>query len=79
MSFEGFGDNALTLLLRTYIDSIDVRIPTVTELHKTINRKFAKAGIVIAFPQRDLHMDTNGPLRVVIEPAAGEPAKDGAV
>jgi potassium efflux system protein len=64
LSFEGFGDNSLTLILRAYLGSIDYRIATITDLHKAINRKFADAGIVIAFPQRDLHLDTNGPLRV---------------
>jgi potassium efflux system protein len=64
LSFEGFGDNSLTLILRAYLSSIDYRIATITELHKAINRKFAEAGIVIAFPQRDLHLDTSSPLRV---------------
>jgi potassium efflux system protein len=64
LSFEGFGDNSLTLILRAYLSSIDHRIATITDLHKAINRKFADAGIVIAFPQRDLHLDTSGPLQV---------------
>jgi potassium efflux system protein len=64
LSFEGFGDNSLTLILRAYLSSIDYRIATITDLHKAINRKFADAGIVIAFPQRDLHMDTSRPLQV---------------
>ena len=64
LSFEGFGDNALTLILRAYLSSIDYRIATITDLHKAINRKFADAGIVIAFPQRDLHLDAARPLQV---------------
>jgi len=64
LSFEGFGDNSLTLILRAYLSSIDYRIATITDLHKAINRKFADAGIVIAFPQRDLHLDAARPLRV---------------
>jgi len=67
VSFEGFGDNSLTLLLRAYIDDIDHRLQTITALHKSINRKFEEAGITIAFPQRDLHLNANGPLRVSIE------------
>ncbi|MFP4063217.1 MAG: mechanosensitive ion channel domain-containing protein [Halochromatium sp.] len=67
LSFEGFGDNSLTLILRAYLSSVDDRIATITDLHKAINRKFAEAGIVIAFPQRDLHLDTNGPLRVQLQ------------
>jgi potassium efflux system protein len=69
LAFEGFGDNALTLKLRAYIDSVEHRISTITELHKAINCKFERTGIVIAFPQRDMHLATQGPLRVRIEDA----------
>ena len=53
--------------MRAYIDNLDLRVPTITALHKAINHKFNEAGIVIAFPQRDLHLDTNGPLHVTID------------
>jgi potassium efflux system protein len=36
-------------------------------LNEAINEKFNAAGITIAFPQRDLHLDTIKPLRVQIE------------
>ncbi|MCP5426184.1 MAG: mechanosensitive ion channel [Gammaproteobacteria bacterium] len=67
LSFEGFGDNALTLILRAYVESIEYRLATTTELHKIINQRFAQAGIEISFPQRDLHLDTRQPLRIRIE------------
>ena len=66
VSFEGFGDNSLTLLLRAYIDNLDHRLVTITMLHKAINDKFKQAGISIAFPQRDLHLDTLSPLKVEV-------------
>jgi potassium efflux system protein len=66
VSFEGFGDNSLTLLLRAYIDTLDHRLATVTMLHKAINKKFKQAGISIAFPQRDLHLNTLSPLQVEV-------------
>jgi potassium efflux system protein len=74
--FETFGDNALGLLLRCFVDSIDLRIKTMSELNEAINDKFNAAGISIAFPQRDLHLDTIKPLRVQIEhsPSAQEQA-----
>ena len=77
LSFEGFGDNSLTLILRVFLASIDYRLSTITELHKAINRKFAQAGINIAFPQRDVHMDVAGPLevRVVSDPSDPEAGK----
>ena len=66
MSFEGFGDNALTLNMRAYLNDIDARIQTITELHQAILDRFREAGISIAFPQRDLHLDTHRPLELVL-------------
>jgi potassium efflux system protein len=70
-SFEGFGDNALTLLLRCYLDTLDYRLATITAMHRALNRKFNEAGIAIAFPQRDLHLDTTKPLEININRARG--------
>jgi potassium efflux system protein len=77
VTFTSFGDNSLVLSLRVFVDAIDYRIPTMTELHKAINRKFNEAGIVIAFPQRDLHLDTSEPLRVSIEDVRQEKSDSG--
>ncbi len=62
VTLENFGDNALTIMLRCYIDSTDIRVKTQSELNMAINRKFEQAGIVISFPQRDIHLDTTRPL-----------------
>ncbi|NIW99671.1 MAG: hypothetical protein GWN13_15765, partial [Phycisphaerae bacterium] len=35
-----------------------------TALHEAIYRKLNEAGIVIAFPQQDVHLDTTKPLEV---------------
>jgi len=67
VSFEGFGDNALTFLLRAYIGDLSYRLSTISDLHKAINQKFNEAGVVIAFPQRDLHLNTSEPLRINIQ------------
>jgi potassium efflux system protein len=66
VGFEQFGDNALTLNLRCFLDSLEFRLATLSELHTAINDKFNAAGIVIAFPQRDLHLDTSSPLDIRI-------------
>ncbi len=73
-SFEGFGDNALTLLLRSYLDSMDYRLDTITTLHQAINDKFNAAGISIAFPQRDLHLDSTEPLDIRLHRAPRDSA-----
>ena len=64
--FESFGDNSLALSLRCYIDNIDYRLATITDLNLAINQKFIEAGIGISFPQRDVHLDTKKPLDVRI-------------
>ncbi len=64
VTFEAFGDNSLNLGLRCFVPDLDNRLQIQTDLHRAINRKFNEAGIVIAFPQRDLHLDTASPLEV---------------
>lgn len=64
LTFDNFGDNALILQLRAYLPSMDHRLQTITELNEAINRKFKEAGITIAFPQRDIHLNSLGPLDV---------------
>ncbi len=65
--FQGFGDNALTMMLRCFVDDVDLRYPTISALNEAINDKFNQAGIVIAFPQRDLHFDAGEPVTVRFE------------
>jgi potassium efflux system protein len=67
--FDNFGDNALVLELRVYLPSIEHLLVTKTELHVAIYERFAREGIVIAFPQRDVHLDTAGPLDVRVQGA----------
>lgn len=56
VTFEGFGDNTLNIVLRAFLSSMDKRLSTIHELHGQIYRAFNDAGIEIAFPQRDLHI-----------------------
>jgi potassium efflux system protein len=64
--FTAFGDNTLNLELRCFVGAQDHRMVAMTQLHEAINCKFTEAGIVIAFPQRDVHLDTSQPLDVRI-------------
>ena len=43
------------------------------DLNLTIDKTFREAGVTIAFPQRDVHLDATGPLevRVVSEAPSG--------
>lgn len=64
--FNDFGDNALVfdLWVSTTVRTFrELRI-VLSDLRHRINALFREAGIVIAFPQRDLHLDTLKPLEV---------------
>lgn len=58
ITFEGFGDNTLNLVVRAYLETLDNRLSTIHSLHKDIYEAFNKASIEISFPQRDLHVRT---------------------
>jgi len=56
VTFEAFGDSSLNFVVRTFINEIDSRLLVIDALHTQFDAAFRKAGIVIAFPQRDLHI-----------------------
>ncbi len=64
--FKGFGDNSLNFEVRVYIDGINDWIPMLHRLNRTIDQKFREADVTIAFPQRDVHLDTTQPMEVRI-------------
>ncbi len=64
--FEDFGDSALVFDARFWITMkrpMDRR-RALSEVRFRIDDLFRESGIVIAFPQRDVHLDTLQPLRV---------------
>ena len=64
--FYDFGDNALIfkamfwMKMKKYLHVYMVE----SDLRFAINRLFNEAGIVVAFPQRDIHLDTLKPLEI---------------
>ena len=72
VTFDSFGDSSLMIMLRCFIGSMDHLRPTTSELNQSINSKFEKAGISIAFPQRDIHLDTSQPLDIRLHRARPE-------
>ncbi|MEQ8790904.1 MAG: mechanosensitive ion channel [Pirellulaceae bacterium] len=56
VTFEQFGDSALNFVVRAYIANLDKRLETISQLHTSIHERFAKEGIEIAFPQRDINI-----------------------
>ncbi len=61
VTFEGFGDNTLNFVIRTYLPDLDNRLSVIDALHTNIDRMFRAAKIEIAFPQRDLHLRSVDP------------------
>lgn len=75
--FEDFGSDALVFALYFWVELRPgvSAMQVASDLRFMIARRFAEAGIVVAFPQRDVHLDASQPLRVeVLNPPAGERA-----
>ena len=64
--FSDFGDNALgfKLLFWANITSPTDRAVLESDIRFLIDEDFAKAGVVIAYPQRDVHLDVTSPVPV---------------
>ncbi|RPH99778.1 MAG: hypothetical protein EHM68_00800 [Lysobacterales bacterium] len=81
VQFSAFGDNALQFSLLFWFDARRTgREPLASDLRFMIDKAFAEAGIVIAFPQHDIHFDDSKPLRVELSRAsrnAGEEPSAG--
>ncbi|MBT8137050.1 MAG: mechanosensitive ion channel [Gammaproteobacteria bacterium] len=54
--FMGFGDSSLDFELRLWIRQIEKRFTVTSELNLAIDAAFREHGIVIPFPQRDVHI-----------------------
>jgi small-conductance mechanosensitive channel len=74
---DDFGDNAVSFLVHFWVDLAQVAntMRVMSDLRFMIGKRLDEAGIVIAFPQRDVHLDAPRPIRVEVVRGAGE-AKD---
>jgi potassium efflux system protein len=69
-----FGESTLNLSARCFLGDLDDRLKHVSEMNQQIYKAFNEAGIVIAFPQLDVHIDPDSPLTVRLHKDAAEPA-----
>src|SRR5262249_37424792 len=53
---EGFGENALTFVVRAFLPDLEHRLDTVDSLHSQIFQALRKAKVEIQYPKRDLHI-----------------------
>lgn len=65
--FASMGDNALNLILRSYVAKTDHRAITSSELNIAIYNALNEAGMSIPFPQRDIHLNTSTPLEIRLQ------------
>jgi potassium efflux system protein len=71
---QNFGDNTLEFRVDFWLD---IRLDpnwqrVVSDIRVRIDELFREAGLVIAFPQRDVHLDVAAPIRVEwVAPAKG--------
>ena len=59
--FEGFGDSSLDFTLQFWIQVETVELVVCSDLRYALEAAFERAGIVIPFPQRDLHLRSLDP------------------
>jgi small-conductance mechanosensitive channel len=71
--FTNFGDNSLNFELHFFITmrTLAERRRIESDLRFMVDQYFQEAGIVIAFPQRDVHLTSIAPLDVRVV-AAGD-------
>jgi|GEM_PF-2510001 len=67
--FTDFGDNALNICIYFWVVMGENVSPLKieSELREQIYLRFNSDGIVIAFPQRDVHLDAADPIRIKLE------------
>ena len=56
--FRQFGDSSLNMELRMFVGTVSHYRHLIHELNQAVDDEFKKHGIVVAFPQRDLHLHT---------------------
>jgi small-conductance mechanosensitive channel len=75
--FTEFGDSTLSFELRFWVDVFQANAAQVSsDLRLMIAGAFAENGIVIDFPQRDIHLHAARPIRVEVVPRTNP--QDGA-
>ncbi len=67
VKFADFGDSSLVFEIYFWV-GIAEWVATETELRHRIADVFAAEGVDMAFPQRDVHLDSAGPIQVTMVP-----------
>lgn len=70
VTFVEFGDNALQFELSFWVDCRSAKGPTESDIRYRIDELFRQEGVVMAYPQRDVHLNVGQPVEVRL---AGSP------
>lgn len=78
--FDEFGDNALVFELHFWVAvrTLMERRKIESDIRFNLDHLYREAGIVIAFPQRDVHLFTERPLQVQMAPPPTAPSDSNA-
>jgi small-conductance mechanosensitive channel len=69
--FEDFGESALVFALYFWVDVMKSSgMQIQSDLRFMLEKRFADAGITVAFPQRNIHLDSEHPLQIEVVPGA---------
>lgn len=73
--FVEFGDNALTFQLHFWLQvrTVTERMRVESDIRLKVEQLLRDANIVVAFPQRDLHLDVEQPIPVRMLPVQSDP------
>ncbi len=78
--FECFGNSSIDFKLRFWVHSIDDRMKIRSEVAVIVDRMFRDEGIVIPFPQQDLHLrsiDSNLQAQFGVQSPQAQPPTEG--
>lgn len=76
--FEDFGENSMVFALYFWIEMLPHvnALKVASDLRFMIEKRFTEKGIIISFPQRDVHLDTEHPLKIqVVNDDSGVPER----
>lgn len=76
--FLGFGESCLNFELRCFIGDTDRYLDVLSDLHFAVDRAFRETGIVMPFPQRDVHLREAGAPRAAADAAEQADTTDGS-
>jgi len=77
--FRDFGDNALVFHLYFWVsmNTLGERLALESSIRFRIDELFREEGIVIAFPQRDVHLDASKPIELKLLGGTDKPGSKG--